>query len=268
MERDARVLRWLIGVSLGIGLLLLLDQLQIPFYLYYPRTTHTILISDSFDLFLFLISSACVPGTLAVSSRKLSRSGLIGILAIWIAALLLTIARQPYGIPTLYLTVMYAAVLNVSKADLRRSAAAEVLVCTLAIFALIESATLYYWIGSALNPQGQVGLLSEQFEANLTFSLFPLAMLMMLLLLFSWLWVPITMRYPRLRSPAVVRDQPYHHGRNPRLVAVSLDLFAILAILVFFYPYLAGQTWIVGVDSIIRYVNQEEEDWGHTPELR
>jgi hypothetical protein len=38
-------------------------------------------------------------------------------------------------------------------------------------------------------------------------------------------------------------------------MAASIDLIAILAIAVAFYPYLAGQQWIVGVDSLIRYYN-------------
>jgi hypothetical protein len=39
------------------------------------------------------------------------------------------------------------------------------------------------------------------------------------------------------------------------MLAAALDLFAIIVVLVFFYPYLAGQTWIVGVDSYLRYLN-------------
>jgi len=254
MDLDARVIRWLIGVSLGMGLLAVINQLQIPFYLYYPRTAHTVLISDSFDLYFFLLSTCCVPATLAFSSRKLSRSGPLGILLIWITGLLITIAGQPFGAVILYVTVVFAAVLNVSKADLRREAAREVLLCPFALLVLIEYATLYYWIGSAFNPGGQAGLLTEQLETDLTFSLFPLAILMMLLLLFSWLWIPIITRYLRQRNYPVSGNDPVILDRNLRLVVASLDLFLILTIMIFSYLYLAGQPWIVGVDSYIRYL--------------
>jgi hypothetical protein len=34
----------------------------------------------------------------------------------------------------------------------------------------------------------------------------------------------------------------------------ALDLFAIITIIVFFYTYLAGQTWVVGEDTFFRYI--------------
>src|SRR5208282_2143889 len=115
MELERRALGWLTGLSLGIGLLVLLNQLQIPFYLYYPRTTNTVLFSASLDLYLFLISSTCVPGTFALLSRKLPRSGLIGILAIWAIALTLALVGESYGVAILYVTVVYAAIVKMLK---------------------------------------------------------------------------------------------------------------------------------------------------------
>lgn len=263
MELEARLLRWLTGVSLGMGLLVVLNQLQIPFYLYYPRTTHTVLISASFDLYVFLISSMCVPSTLVLFSRKLTRSGLIMILAIWTIALTLALLQQPYGIGIIYITVAYAAVVNMWKADTPAgSAVAEVLIGTFAILVLIEFTTLYYWAASSINPEVQFGLLFEELEANLTYSPFPVTTLLILLLLFSWLWIPIAMRY---RPKAVILDRPFSLGQNMRLVVASLDLFAIVALLVFFYPYVAGQGWIVGVDSYLRYLKPLDDMAGLSP---
>jgi hypothetical protein len=251
MDREWRLLRCLTGFSLGIGLLVLLNQLRIPFYLYYPLTTHTVLISESYDLYLFLISSVCLPGTIVVL-RKLSKSGSIGILAIWGAALALTVLDLPYGSTILYATIICSAILNVSDASPRRRAASEILTCTLPIFVLIESSPLYYWSGAALNPQTQTGFLSQQLELNLTYALFPLGIVMMLLLLFSW--VPVVFPFSR-QQPFAVQYSPSPYKWDARWVAVSLDLFAVVAILIFFYPYLAGQTWIVGVDSYWRYLD-------------
>jgi len=38
-----------------------------------------------------------------------------------------------------------------------------------------------------------------------------------------------------------------------RALVASLDLIAMVAIIIFYYPYFAGQRWIVGVDSYINY---------------
>ena len=239
----------MIGISLGIGLLVVLNQFQIPFYLYYPRTTNTVLFSVSVDLYLFLATSICVPATFALSSRKLSKSGLIGILAIWAVALTLTVLGEPYGAPTLYVTVIFAAVVNLSKFELSESA--DMLAYALIIVLLIEFSTVFYWGEAALYPLSKVGVPSELLEANLTFSLYPIALLMMLILMFSWLWTPLLLH---VVQPVHSADDHQSPRWNLRFVAASLDLFAILAIIVFFYPYLAGQTWAVGVDSYLRYL--------------
>ncbi len=251
MARKLRLLHCMIGVSLAIGLLVLLNQLQIPFYLYYPRVTHTVLISESYDLYFFLVSSLCVPSTL-VSLRKLSKSVRTGIVVVWAAGLLLTISQLYGGAAILYATIFLTAVLSVSKASVRRFVTAEVITGMLPIFVLIEASTLYYWFNSAFNPQAQTGLLQEQLELNLTYSLFSVTIIVMLLLLFSW--IPILLLDLRWRGRLVVRYQPMRTW-NLRMIAATLDLFAIVTIVVFFYPYLNGQSWIVGVDSIWRYLN-------------
>jgi hypothetical protein len=45
----------------------------------------------------------------------------------------------------------------------------------------------------------------------------------------------------------------------------ALDLFAIVSIIVFFYTYLAGQTWVVGQDSFWRYIDPLNALVGLTP---
>ena len=69
----------------------------------------------------------------------------------------------------------------------------------------------------------------------------PLASVMIVLLLFSWLWIPVATRLPRFRREMVVRYQPSTSRWNPRMLAAAFDLFAIIVVLVLFYPYLAGQ---------------------------
>ena len=252
---QTKIIRWLMGISLGIGLLVLLNQFQIPYYLYYPRTTQTALVSDSYDLYIFLITSASVPLTLAFLSRKVSISAKVGFVAVWAVSLALTMTGQPGALAVLYVSVVCAAALNLFSGHLDRSAFAEILPSTLVIFLLVEFSSLFYWPTAALNPLGRVGVQSEQLEANLTFALYPLAIVMLLLLLFSWLWIPLIQRLPRLRKHILVRYQPTGRKWSWRPIAASLDLFAIISIIIFFYPYLAGQGWVVGVDSHWRYLD-------------
>lgn len=249
-----KLLHWAMGISLGIGLLVLLNQLQIPYYLYYPRTTQTILISGSYDYYLFLISSISVPCTFALSWKRFSIPVSIGIIAVWAISIALAILHQLAAIPVLYAAVICAAALNVLRSESRRVAITEILPSALSIFVLVEWSALFYWVNAALNPQMRGAGLSGQLEANLTFSPYPLAIPIMLLLLFSWVWVPLIPRLPRFRSRLVVRYQPSPQKPGPRTIVAALDLFAIVSIIVFFYTYLAGQTWVVGEDTFWRYI--------------
>jgi hypothetical protein len=264
-EVQTKVLHWVTGIGLGIGLLVLLNQLQIPYYLYYPRTTQTMLISNSYDYYLFLISTINVPWTFALSWKRFSTPVSIGTIAVWAVSIALAILNQPAAVPVLYAVVVCAAALNVLRSEGRRVAITMILPSALSIFVLVEWSSLFYWVAAALNPNGRVGIFSPELEANLTFFLYPLAIPIMLLLLFSWLWVPLIPRLPRLRSHLIVRYQPSPQEPSLRTIVAALDLFAIVSIIVFFYPYLAGQTWVVGQDSFWRYIDPLNALVGLTP---
>jgi hypothetical protein len=262
---QVKLLHWLTGISLGIGLLVLLNQLQIPFYLYYPRTTQTMLISETYDYYLFLISTISLPWTFAVSWKRFSTPVSMGTIAVWAVSIALAILNQPAAVPILYAATICAAALNVLRSEGRRVAITEILPSTFAIFVLVEWSSLFYWVSAALNPQARVGTLSGQLEANLTFFLYPLAIPIMLLLLFSWVWVPLIQRLLRFRSPLLVRYQPSPQKPSHRTIVAALDLFAIVSIIVFFYTYLAGQAWVVGEDTYWRYIQPLNSLVGLTP---
>jgi len=260
-----KLLNWATGASLGIGVFVLLNLLQIPYYLLYPRTTGTILISNSYDYYAFLISTLSVPWTFVAYRSKSSKPVWVGMSLIWAISFVLATLNQTSAVPILYATVICAAALNVLRADTRRTVITGILTATLSIFALVEWSCLFYYAASAFNPQAGFGILSQQLEANLTYSLYALAIPIMLLLLFSWVWIPIIPRLSRPRSHLVVRYQPSPQKPSIRTIIASLDLFAIIAIIIFFYSYLAGQTWVVGVDSHWRYIDPLNGLAGLTP---
>src|SRR5208337_398241 len=174
-EVQRKILHWVAGIGLGIGLLVLLNQLQIPYFLYYPRTTQTMLISNSYDYYFFLISTISVPWTFALSWKRFSTTVSIGTLAVWAVSIALAILNQPAAVPILYAVVVCAAALNVQRSESRRVAITEMLPSALFIFVLVEWASLFYWVVAALNSQARVGILSPELEANLTFFPYPLA---------------------------------------------------------------------------------------------
>lgn len=250
-----RYANWITGVGLGIGLFVILNQFQIPYYLFYPRTTQTILISQTYDYYFFLASSISVPWILALYRRRLSVPVWLGLLSIWAISFVLAIIYEPFGVTVLYATLICAAALGVLRSDATRSTVREILPSTLTIFALVEWASISYWIVAAFTPHAGVSLLSQELEANLTFFLYPLAIPMMLLLLFSWLWVLLISRLSRPNTHLLIRYRPSSQKIDLRMIAAALDLIAIIALAVFFYPYLAGQPWIVGQDAYWRYID-------------
>jgi len=256
MRHCDTVLSFLTGLCIALGLLVLLNQFEIHYFLYYPTTTHTVLISDSFDMYLFLILSLCVPVTAIAAFWKKERFRVVTLCVIFAAAILLTMLGELYGLLVLFLTVLGMVPLSVGLADAKHRIELEILGFTI-ILALVELSSAYSWIFASINPYGKITPLSEITETGLSYSLFPLSIPLVLILLSSWLWIPVISRLleNRLHETYPTAHVTVHRG----LIAASLDLFALLAVIVFFYPYVAGQRWIVGVDSITRYLNPLNE---------
>ena len=261
----ARYLSWLTGIGLGIGLFVVLNELQIPYYLFYPRTTQTILISSSYDYYLFLVSSISVPWTVTLYRKRISVPVSVGTLAVWVISVVLATINEPFAGVILYVTVICSTVLGVFRSVARRHVLREVLPSAVILFALVEWSSICYWIVAAVKPHSGFGILSQELEANLTFFLYPLAIPMMLLLLFSWLWVPLIPRLSRPKVNLVIRYRPSPQKPDRRMIVAALDLCAIIAIIVFFYPYLAGQTWVVGQDAFWRYIDPVNNLVGLSP---
>ena len=256
---------WVTGISLGLGLFVVLNQLQIPYYLFYPRTTQTILISSSYDYYLFLASSISVPWSFTLYRKRISASVSLGALAVWAISSVLAVFNEPFAATILYVTVICSTTLGVFSSGARRRAVSEVLPSAVILFALVEWSSVCYWFYAAVHPHSGFGILSQELEANLTFFLYPIAIPMMLLLLFSWLWIPLIPRLSRPKTHLTNQYRPSPQKPDRRMVIAALDLCAIIAIIVFFYPYLAGQTWVVGQDTYWRYINPVNSLVGLTP---
>jgi hypothetical protein len=258
----------LAGLALVMGFLVVLRYSRIPFFVYYPRFTDTVLVSESLDMLLFVGASLCVPLSILVFSlqageRRRSRGdagvALAVVLAVWLLSLVFMSRSPSLAVLTLLLSAGSVAIVDVSISDQvygleRRRAVSEMLVPMMAIFALIEFSPIYYWIFSSVNPGTEIGRQAAELELNLTYSPFLLEPLILLALLSSWIWVPVILRTLKVRgSPGRTNESSRIRVVDSRTLAASIDLIAIVAIVVFYYPYAAGQRWIVGVDSYINY---------------
>jgi hypothetical protein len=253
-----------------MGLLVVLRYSRIPFFVYYPRFTDTVLVSESLDMLLFVGASLCVPLSVLVfalqpgARRRALRNGgviLVVVLAVWLLSLVFMSRSPSLAVLTLFASTVSVAIVDVSASDSVyglewRLAVSEMLVPLMTIFALIEFSPIYYWILSAISPGTRIGEEAAEFELNLTYSLYPLAPFILVALISSWIWVPATLRLLRAKSsptptykPAPTVGGVIEH----RTLAASVDLIAILAIVVFYYPYFAGQLWLVGVDAYKNY---------------
>jgi hypothetical protein len=258
-------LSWLTGISVAIGLLVLLNQIQVPFFLYYPNVTATVLISGVLDRYIFLITSLCVPITLLVARdtwRNKFRSVVFGIWVLWLGGAILLPIMFSYGISFIYLAIVILALARFkghSDAHERSEEAAYFLLGATSIIALIECASVFYWVVAAFSPQALFGLASQGLETELTYAAYPIAPLLLLIIMSSWVWVPILGRArSRLQvsenNPRVQPETRVGRMSDRRLFFLFLDVLAILSVLVFYFLYAAGQLWVVGVDSQYRYV--------------
>ena len=176
------------------------------------------------------------------------------------AGVILLLINLTYGIPIVYLAVIILALVasaRLAEGEERRTTVAYLVVGAMTIFAMIECASIYYWVTSAVSPRGLFGVASQDLETALTYSAYPAAPALLLIILFSWVWIPIvTWARCNLRNKSLApTNAPKQTERmNGRLFTASLGLLAILSILVFSFLYVAGRTWIVGVDSIWRYL--------------
>jgi hypothetical protein len=250
-----RYVGWVTGIGLGMGLLVVLNQLQIPYYLFYPRTTQAVLISSSYDFYLFLVSSISVPLTFTQHRTRLPIPAAIGTVGVWAVSAVLALVNEPFSGTIVYATVVASATLRVFYSGARRRALREILPSAVALLLLVEWASICYWVSAAISPRGHFGIVSQQLEADVTFFLYPVAIPMLLLLLFSWLWIPLVGYLSRPKTHYKIRYTPSAQKPDVRIIVAALDLFAIISLIVFFYPYLAGQTWVVGQDTFWRYID-------------
>jgi hypothetical protein len=181
--------------------------------------------------------------------------------ALWFVGDALLPLAPSVGIGIIYLAVVVFAFtkLNNSRNEEGVAEAVYLIVGATSVIALIEFASAYSWVTAAFWPNAFIGTTAQSLEADLTYAAYPIAPILLLIIMTSWLWVPILERRKRtFLTPghiSVVQPNTGRAGLSPRRqFLLSLDVLAILCVLVFYFLYAAGQLWVVGVDSQLRYI--------------
>jgi hypothetical protein len=109
--------------------------------------------------------------------------------ALWFAGIILLLITATYGIPIIYLAVIILTLIRFRErpdTDQRSEEVGYIIVGAMSIFALIECASAYYWVAAAFSPQALFGVASQELEVSLTYAPYPIAPLLLLIIMFSW----------------------------------------------------------------------------------
>jgi hypothetical protein len=116
----------LAGLAVVMGILVVLRYSRIPFFVYYPRFTDTVLVSESLDMLLFLGASLTVPLSLLLFAlQPETRRGsvrnagvtLVAVLAVWLLSLALMSRSPSLAVLTLFASTASVAVVNTLISD-------------------------------------------------------------------------------------------------------------------------------------------------------
>jgi len=249
-----------LGLALFFSWIMLINDLRVPFYLYYYRTIFLIYVSRFLDPVIWLASSTLA--LMLLTARTQIRST-----TVWLSAALLW-----FGIATGALAAIGAVQHAVSIAALAtligcalggivtlRSMTASVrerfilvFVLTVAVLLLpVEVGSLSYYVLSAFHRGVDIGGSWEMFEMQFWYTAFPLIAFLYAAFLFSWIWAPLLTKITWKPKP-VARSNGSGKTTNlteDRAWFVVMGCFVLLAAFLGYYPYFRDLGYpLVGVD--------------------
>jgi hypothetical protein len=241
----------------------LINNLRIPFYLYYQRTIYLVYVSRSLDPLVWLACSVLAMILLAAGSQRRSIWLLLSVALLWVGIFTGTLGIT--GIQQHVLTIGAMATLIGcglgSVAALRTTTASRresivVYVLTLSVLLLpIELGSLTYYVLSAFHLGVDVGGSWEMLEMQFWYTAFPLIPFLYAAFLFSWIWAPLLTNIPwksKLKSKLVANSNAT--GKTASLTEsrywlVVMGCFAMSAAFLGYYPYFRDPAYsLVGTD--------------------
>jgi len=250
-----------IAVAVFFSWVILINGLQIPYYLYYRMTIFLIYTGRDLDPVVWLASSAAAIVLVAIGSQRRSVSLLLSILSIWSgialgALTILDIAGRQFATVGALATLAgcalaaFATTKATNRPAQQRFAAVLLLVLSLMVLPA-EAGSLLYHVLSAFQPGIAVAKSWELLELQLWYTAFPLIPFLYAAFLFSWIWAPFVTKMTRksMRPSDGVMISENISASHDKIWILATAGYILLAIFVGYYAYFHDPTYpLVGTD--------------------
>jgi hypothetical protein len=248
------------ALSMFFSWIVLINDLRVPFYLYYPRTVFLIYVSRPLDPVIWIVSSALVLILLAAGTQARSISIWLSVALLWLGIVggAICVAEIVQGTETAAavatLTGCALGGIVSVRSENARMRKQFILVFILAVSVLllpVELGSLSYYFLSAFHPGAGIGRPWEMLEMQLWYTAFPLIPFLYAAFLFSWIWAPLLVK---IRWKSRVVGGSYATGitvglSGSRVWLVVMACFVLLAAFLGYYPYFHSMAYpLVGTD--------------------
>jgi len=255
----------LVAVAGFFSWIMLVDSLQISYWLYYERTIYLIYLGRSLDPIAWVLAS--VFAVLLLAGTKKSRLAWLwpGILLLWLGIVLGTLGLAGLGrlsiaagsLMTLIGLVVGANAVFKELASTSRGYFLAVILLVLSLLILpAELGSLTYYVLSAFHPGTRMGSSWELFEMQLWYTAFPLVPFLYVAFLFSWIWAPLVARIiPGSAKHAASEIAESTNRSESRAWILVIGAYIVLAAFLGYYAYFQSPTYpLLGTDIYWRNV--------------
>ena len=249
----------LVAIASFFSWIVLINWMQIPYYLYYQRTIYLIYFGRSLDPIIWIISSVLAIIALAGAGQARPVWLWSAVLFLWCGITLGILGL--FGLsgwagyaagPLLTLSgCIVGAVTSIKEtAPIGRKDFVAIFLVVLSLLILpAELGSLLYYVLSAFQHGIQVGVSWEMLELQLWYTAFPLVPFLYVIFLFSWIWAPFTARM-------ILGSRQVSHGtgvsgtaKDSQSWLLAISGYILLAIFIGYYAYFRNPAYpLVGTD--------------------
>jgi hypothetical protein len=251
------------AVAMFFSWIVLINYLQIPYWLYYERTIYLIYFVRSVDPIIWIVSSVSALVLLAGATRARSIYLWPAILVLWLGIVLGTLGSVGLlgELASVAGSVLILAGCGVGALVATRGLTPDDRKCFTTAFLLalsllilaVELGSLTYNVLSAFHPGIEVGRSWELLEMQLWYTAFPLVPFLYVASLFSWVWAPLITKVTSRSTPKTCTGTCAKARAHPSWL-VAACAYIILSLFLGYYPYFHDPTYnLVGTDIYFNY---------------
>jgi hypothetical protein len=263
-SRSRGLLTMLMPASMALAMffswIMLINDLRVPFYLYYYRTIFLIYVSRFLDPVIWLASSTLGLISFAATARARSASVWLSVALLWFgiatgALAAIGVVQHAVSIAALATLIGCAlggiVTLKSMTASVRERFILVFVIMVGVLLLPVELGSLSYYVLSAFYRGVDIGKSWEMFEMQFWYTAFLLIPFLYTAFLSSWIWTPLLAKIPWKPKPVAGSNGP-GKAANPtesRIWVVVTGCFVLLAAFLGYYPYFRDPAYpLVGVD--------------------